>query len=130
MREHARCGNVPGTTTERRARYLMHLHTLPGCQPFHSLYTISYTSGNGSQMKNSSRIGVHETFRSTPTTARLPEGIFKYIRNSMQQRFQSTSGRNFEHLLEYNRLIKYFLFFFSSLQHSSQLLYLRPCIPM
>ncbi|GFV09301.1 hypothetical protein TNCV_4131161 [Trichonephila clavipes] len=61
---------------------------------------LSTTSGNGSQMTTSGKIGVHEIFRSF--TARLFEGIFQNIMNSMQHRcqtHQATSGRNFEHLL-------------------------------
>ncbi|GFV05062.1 hypothetical protein TNCV_222791 [Trichonephila clavipes] len=37
------------------------------------------TSGNGSQMTPSSWIGVHETFRSTSSTARLSGGIFQNL---------------------------------------------------
>ncbi|GFX81776.1 hypothetical protein TNCV_2569771 [Trichonephila clavipes] len=39
-------------------------------------------------MTISSRIDIHETFRSGSSTARLPRGIFQNVRNSMQRRCQ------------------------------------------
>ncbi|GFV44595.1 hypothetical protein TNCV_2006661 [Trichonephila clavipes] len=53
-------------------------------------------------MAISSRIGVHETFLSAPSTARMPRGNFQKVRNSMQRcchTWQRTYGHNFEHLL-------------------------------
>ncbi|GFV16363.1 hypothetical protein TNCV_1253991 [Trichonephila clavipes] len=62
-------------------------------------------------MTTSGRIDVHEPFHSAPSTSRHPGGIFQNVRNSMQshcQTCQTTSCRDIEHLLRYNRLIKGF----------------------
>ncbi|GFY00592.1 hypothetical protein TNCV_2139871 [Trichonephila clavipes] len=50
----------------------------------------STTSGNGSQKTSSSRIYFPETFRSAPSTAKLPRVIFHNIRNSIQGRCQAS----------------------------------------
>ncbi|GFY04726.1 hypothetical protein TNCV_419811 [Trichonephila clavipes] len=51
-------------------------------------------------MMTSSRIGVHETSRLVPATARLPREIFLNVRNSMHcrcQTFQTISDSSFKH---------------------------------
>ncbi|GFW46266.1 hypothetical protein TNCV_2813611 [Trichonephila clavipes] len=71
--------------------------------PSSSSFEYTYSaSGNGSQMAISNSIGVHENFRSVPSTAILLREILQNVRDSMQclcQSYQTTSGRNFEHLL-------------------------------
>ncbi|GFV67510.1 hypothetical protein TNCV_4621901 [Trichonephila clavipes] len=70
--------------------YISIYDILLACRPVPRLNTSlsNCTSGSGSQMTTSSKIGAHKTFRSAPFTARLPGGIFQHIRNSMQRRCQ------------------------------------------
>ncbi|GFU07897.1 PRE_C2HC domain-containing protein [Trichonephila clavipes] len=97
--EHACSGNVPSTATEWRACISMHYQHI---DQFHVCIRLHpNTSVNGSQMKTSRRVVVHETFHLRPPTARLFGGIFQIVRNSMQRRYQTyqaTSGSNFQHL--------------------------------
>ncbi|GFX44348.1 hypothetical protein TNCV_1097881 [Trichonephila clavipes] len=100
--EHAYLGNAPGTTGVWRARYNLYLHILLTSRQFLIRIRVPHsTSRNSSQIKNSSRIGVYETFRSMSSTARLLGGIFQNIRNSKQRHCptcQMTYGHNFKHL--------------------------------
>ncbi|GFX79089.1 hypothetical protein TNCV_3913741 [Trichonephila clavipes] len=122
---------IPSTTTEWRARYNPHIHTLSACRIVPRLNTSSpsTTKGNGSQIKTSDRIGFRKNFHSVPCTSRLMGGIFQSIRNFIQCRChacQMTYGR--EHL--FNTYLTPILLFSDSLHHTSQLRQLRICIPM
>ncbi|GFT53407.1 hypothetical protein TNCV_3324111 [Trichonephila clavipes] len=99
---HSCSDNVPGTTTNQRARYNLNLHTPSAGRPVSLLNKRSfYALGKWI---------VNDDFQKDKCSRNFPFSAF--YRNAMQyhcQAYQTTSGRNFVCLLLYNLSIKCFL---------------------